>query len=77
MLEPPEWVSQADAATDLGVSVGKVGFLIASGHLEPSETATGEMGVSRASLDRERAWRLGTSRLGRRRRAAKDALSWT
>ncbi len=55
--EPPDWVSQHDAARELGIHVLRVGFLISNEHLEPAETALREMGVTRDSLDQERRWR--------------------
>lgn len=35
---PDDYLSQEEAASLLKVSVGKIGLLIANGHLEPAET---------------------------------------
>jgi len=64
-LEPPLWVSQYDAAGVLGVNIFRIGYLIAHDHLDPAETASREMGVTRASLDEELRWWREASRLRR------------
>lgn len=65
-LEPPAWVSQHDAARELGINVLRIGNLISNDHLAPAETASREMGVTRASVDAALSWRREASRLQRR-----------
>jgi hypothetical protein len=74
--EPPDWVSQHDAARELGIHVLRVGFLISNDHLEPAETALREMGVTRDSLDQERRWRSEAPLLRRAIRPLRDAINW-
>lgn len=49
-----EWRSQFDAATALGVSLKRVGFLIHAGSLDPVHNQLGQAGVSASSVDLER-----------------------
>ncbi|MFN2537309.1 MAG: hypothetical protein ABR549_04045 [Mycobacteriales bacterium] len=75
--EPPDWVSQCDAARELGIHILRIGNLISNDHLEPAETASREMGVTRASLDAELRWRREAPRLRRwLLRPMRDSLNW-
>lgn len=71
-----EWVSQFDAARELGVNVFRIGALIANGHLEPAENAEGEAGVTRTSLFEELEWRRRSGWLRRLARTAGDLIRW-
>ncbi len=75
-LNPPDWVSQPDAARELGTNLGMIGLLIVNGHLEPAETSLREMGVTRESLDAENAWRRSAPLARRVRRRLRDVLNW-
>ncbi|MGN6245787.1 MAG: hypothetical protein ACTHQ3_19225 [Motilibacteraceae bacterium] len=76
-LDPPHWVSQRDAAHELGINVFRIGVLISNGHLEAAETSLHEMGVSRVSLDEELRWRRDAPLVRRGLvRPIRDALSW-
>lgn len=76
-LEPPAWVSQYDAARELGINIFRIGNLISNDHLEPAETASREMGVTRASLDEELKWRREAPRLRRwLLRPLRDSVNW-
>ena len=75
--DPREWVSQYDAARELGINVFRIGNLISNDHLEAAETASREMGVTRASLDVELRWRRAAPRLRRwLLRPLRDSLNW-
>ena len=76
LLKQPAWVDQADAARELGVSMWRIGVLIANDHLQTAETSDLRMGVSRASLDAEAAWRAGAGIGGRVSRLGRDAINW-
>lgn len=75
-LEAPAWVSQHDAARELGVCVFRIGVLISNDHLEAAETDAREMGVSRASLDNELCWRRQAPFARRWLRPMRDILNW-
>lgn len=74
--EPPEWVSQRQAAEELRAHWSIIGLLIANHHLEQAETGIREMGVTRISLDREKEWRANASTTKILQRMAKDSLRW-
>jgi hypothetical protein len=69
-------VDQADAASELGVGLWRIGVLIANDHLQAVETGDRRMGVSRASLDSEATWRRGAGLGGRVRRLGRDTINW-
>ena len=71
-----DWVSQFDAADELGVSTWRVGALISNGHLQPAEDPAGLAGVSRASLKEEVRWRSEATSWARAVRRLKDVLRW-
>lgn len=75
-VEANQWVAQPDAADILGVSVLRVGMLIANGHLEPVERSDGYAGVSRTSVEDERRWRSSTGLRKRLFRCLRDCLRW-
>ena len=71
-----EWVSQPDAARELKVPLLLLGWIIACEHLTPANGPDGKAGVTRASLDREIAWR-NEATIGRRLgRWVKNTLRW-
>lgn len=71
-----DWLSQPDAARLLGMATGRIGLLIANGHLEPAHNHAGWAGVTRQSVEIERQWRE-QSTLGKRfSRVFRDLLHW-
>ena len=77
-VQAPEsdWMSQFDAAEALDVPILRVGSLIANRHLVPAENERGEAGVTRDSVERERAWRSSASRIRRTVRILRDMVNW-
>ena len=75
-LDPPEWVSQPDAAGKLQIAVFRVGFLLAHEHLQAAVTAWDEPGASAASLDEELRWRREAPIFKRLLRPLRDAVRW-
>ncbi len=71
-----EFVSQWDAAAQLGISVGRVDWRVACEHLEPAEDAARTMGVTRASLEREVEWQRRATRWSKVRRVIGNTLRW-
>lgn len=75
-VSEPEFVSQEQAAAELGITVGRVGWRIACEHLDAAENADRKMGVTRLSLDKELAWQR-TAGIGRRvRRQVWNLVQW-
>lgn len=64
-VEDEQWVSQFDAADILGISLMRVGFLIQGGRLEPVHNPSGQAGVSRQTVERERQRRADAGALRR------------
>ena len=60
-----EWISQFDAAADLGVSLFAVLQFIAARRLVPAEDSRGRGGVTRSSVQQELDWR-SQSNVGQR-----------
>jgi hypothetical protein len=56
-VDDDAWISQPDAAQLLGVTVIRIGALIACGHLAPAENSAGQAGVTTASVRTETEWR--------------------
>jgi hypothetical protein len=71
-----EFVSQHEVARELGISVGRVGWLVACAHLEPAEDEDRNMGVTRASLEREAAWSRSAGLRAKARRVIGDTVRW-
>jgi hypothetical protein len=71
-----EWSSQLEAAAALGISLYRVGYVIATGNLEAAENPAGEAGVTRGSLDREIAWRREAGSWSRLGRAVASIFRW-
>ena len=60
-----EWVSQFEAARELGIRGFRVGVLIMSGQLDPVHNGRGQAGVSRSSVETQRSRRVGVGVLRR------------
>lgn len=58
-VDSADWVSQVEAATQLGVSVMRLGLWVSSRRLTPAHSSTGQAGVTKESLDSVRRERLG------------------
>jgi hypothetical protein len=71
-----EWSSQFEAAAALGISLYRVGYVIATGNLEAAENPAGEAGVTRGSLHREIAWRREAGPWSRLGRAVASIFRW-
>jgi hypothetical protein len=71
-----DFVSQWDAADELGVATARIGWRIACGHLEAAEDGNRTMGVTRRSLDRELAWLTTSKKWAKVRRSAWDWLGF-
>jgi len=71
-----QWVSQQDAAKRLGVTLPKVGMLIANDHLDGAGNSSDDMGVTVDSLEAELVWRQSASVPARVRRIVRDLLHW-
>lgn len=71
-----EWLSQQDAARQLGVTLPKVGMLIANDHLVGAGSSNDDMGVTVASLEAEAAWRQSASARARIGRIVRDLVRW-
>lgn len=71
-----EWVSQFDAADRLGVSMYRVGQLIANGTLQAAENPAGQAGVTSLSVAAEREWRRTASAASKLRRLLRDLVRW-
>lgn len=71
-----EFVSQEQAAAELGIPVGRVGWRVACEHMDAAENAARKMGVTKSSLDKELAWQR-TAGIGRRvRRQVWNVIQW-
>ncbi len=69
-----EWVSQSEAARELGIGGFRVGVLIMSGQLDPVHNGRGQAGVSRSSVETQRIRRVGVGVLRRARIFMTDGL---
>lgn len=65
VVSDDEWVSQFDAADQLGMGVGRVGLVISGRRLKPVHDQRGRAGVARESVEREAGRRSGASVLRR------------
>lgn len=67
-------MSQFDAASELAVSLARVGFLIQGGTLDPAHNSAGEAGVTVESVERQRRRRHGAGVVRRMWLLAVDAV---
>jgi hypothetical protein len=75
-VEDDLWMSQPEAARQLGIALIRIGALIANGHLTPVENPVGRAGVSIASVQAERIWRENAPLRAKVARLLTDAISW-
>ncbi|MCX4853762.1 DNA-binding protein [Streptomyces canus] len=70
------WMSQPEAARRLGVTLIRVGMLIANRCLIPAENPAGQAGVTTASVQAEETWRVNATRRAKLARLLKDTINW-
>ncbi|MEU1438577.1 DNA-binding protein [Streptomyces sp. NPDC005786] len=71
-----DWLSQPEAARQLGIFLFRVGALIACGHLAPAENSAGRAGVTTTSVQAETAWRDGATYRAKALRLLKDTIGF-
>lgn len=70
------WLSQAEAARQLGIALFRVGALIACGHLVAAEDSAGCAGVTLTSVQVEKTWRESATYRAKTLRLLKDTVSF-
>lgn len=70
------WLSQPEAARQLGIAVFRIGALIACGHLAPAENPAGKAGVTITSVEAEKTWRDSATYRARAFRLLKDTIGF-
>lgn len=70
------WLSQPEAARQLGIALFRIGALIACGHLAPAENAAGRAGVTISSVQAENAWRGSATYRAKALRLLKDSIGF-
>jgi hypothetical protein len=75
-VEDAAWMSQPEAARRLGVTLIRVGMLIANRRLIPAENPAGQAGVTTASVQAEETWRANATKRAKLARLAKDTINW-
>lgn len=70
------WLSQSEAARQLGIALFRIGALIASGHLAPAENAAGKAGVTITSVQAEKTWRSSATYRAKALRLLKDTIGF-
>ena len=75
-VEGDAWMSQPEAACHLGVTLIRVGMLIANRRLMPAENPAGQAGVTTASVQAEETWRANATKRAKLARLLKDTINW-
>ncbi|MFE3637765.1 DNA-binding protein [Streptomyces cellostaticus] len=75
-VEDDAWLSQPEAARQLGVAVCRIGVLIACGHLSPAENPAGNAGVTVISVQAEKRWRDNATIPAKALRLLKDTIGF-
>jgi hypothetical protein len=75
-VEDDAWMSQPEAARHLGVTLIRVGMLIANRRLIPAENPAGQAGVTTASVQAEETWRANATKRAKLTRLLKDTINW-
>ncbi|MEU5825423.1 DNA-binding protein [Streptomyces sp. NPDC047803] len=70
------WLSQPEAARQLGIALFRVGALIACGHLAPAENSAGSAGVTITSVQAEKTWRDSATYRAKVLRLLKDTIGF-
>ncbi|MFE9859886.1 DNA-binding protein [Streptomyces sp. NPDC005780] len=68
------WLSQPEAARQLGIALFRIGVLIACDHLAPAENSAGRAGVTITSVEAEKTWRGSATRRAKALRLLKDSI---
>ncbi|MGW0933760.1 DNA-binding protein [Streptomyces sp. NPDC002666] len=68
------WLSQPEAARQLGIVLFRIGVLITCGHLAPAADSAGRAGVTITSVEAEKSWRHSATRRAKARRLLKDTI---
>jgi hypothetical protein len=76
LVPDSEWVSQEDAARELGVSRARVVLLVANDHLAAAKDSLDRPGVTASSVVAEKRWRATASAGARLKRAAADIIGY-
>lgn len=76
IVSADHFVSQSDAARQLGISQARVLGRILCEHLEGVQDQQGNEGVSRDSLVKELRWQAEAGRFARVRRAIWNVVQW-
>lgn len=71
-----EWMSQSEAARELGISIVRVGWRIACGYLTPAHNSKHEAGVTRTSVELDRDWLAAASWKSKSFRTFKGLVRW-
>ena len=75
-VEDDAWMSQPEAARHLGVTLIRVGMLIANRRLIPAENPAGQAGVTTASVQAEETWQANATKRAKLARFLKDTINW-
>jgi hypothetical protein len=75
-VEDDAWLSQPEAARQLGIAAFRVGVLIACGHLAPAENPAGTAGVTITSVRAEKTWRDNATIRAKSLRLLKDTIGF-
>ncbi|MFE3329908.1 DNA-binding protein [Streptomyces sp. NPDC059176] len=75
-VEDDAWLSQPEAARQLGIAVFRIGVLIACGHLSPAENPAGNAGVTITSVQAEKTWRNNATIHAKALRLLKDTIGF-
>ncbi|WP_327318859.1 DNA-binding protein [Streptomyces sp. NBC_01235] len=75
-VEDDAWMSQPEAARHLGVTLIRLGMLIANRRLIPAENPAGRAGVTTASVQAEESWRANAPTRAKLARLLKDTINW-
>ncbi|WP_121709075.1 DNA-binding protein [Streptomyces sp. E5N91] len=75
-VEDDAWMSQPEAARRLGVTLIRVGMLLANRRLIPAENPAGQAGVTIASVQAEETWRANAKKWAKLARLLKDTINW-
>lgn len=70
------WLSQPEAARQLGTALFRIGALIACGHLAPAENSAGRTGVTITSVQAEKTWRDTATYRAKALRLLKDTIGF-
>ncbi|MBM9507924.1 DNA-binding protein [Actinacidiphila acididurans] len=70
------WMSESEAARQLGVSVLRIGALVSCDHLTLAKNPAGHVGITAASVRTEKHWKQTASRKAKLIRLLKDMMTF-